>query len=73
MMKFMNTKSAIKRFKKRGETVRSLPMRRIIMYSSAITFALPLVIQYPELLQKLAVVPQSMASTGITKQETGLA
>jgi hypothetical protein len=73
MMNFMNAKSAIRCFKKRGETVRSLPIRRIITYSSAITFALPLVVQYPELLQKLAVVQQSMASTGITKQETGLA
>jgi hypothetical protein len=63
MMKFGNTKSAIKRFKKRSETVRALPIRRIITYSSAITFALPLVLQYPELLQKLAVVQQSIAST----------
>jgi hypothetical protein len=63
MMKFGNTQSAIKRFKKRSETVRALPIRRIITYSSAITFALPLVLQYPELLQKLAVVQQSIAST----------
>jgi hypothetical protein len=56
MREFMNTRSAIKRSKKRGETIRSLPARWIMTFSSAVTFALPLVVQYPELRQKLAAV-----------------
>jgi hypothetical protein len=70
MREFMNTRSAIKRCKKRGETIRSPTTIWIMTFASAVTFALPLVVQYLELRLKLAAVQQSMAGTGIIKPET---
>jgi hypothetical protein len=66
----MNTRSTIQLCKKRGgETIRSVPTRWIITCSIAVTFALPLIAQSPELQQKLAAVQQSMAANKMRLQK----
>jgi hypothetical protein len=65
----MNTRSTCQPCKKRGgETFRPVPIRWIITCSLALTFALPLVAQSPELQQKLAAVQQSMAANKMRLQ-----
>jgi hypothetical protein len=62
MWKFMTTRSATEWSEKRGETVRALPARWLMTCCSAVTLGIPLVVQYPELRQKLEKVQQSMAT-----------
>jgi hypothetical protein len=53
----MKTKSTIEGYLNReGENMRSFSAGGILRYSSAITFLLPLVAQYPDLRQKLEAV-----------------
>jgi len=52
-----------------GETIRRVPKRWIITCSIALTFALPLIAQSPELQQKLAAVQQSMAENKMRLQK----
>ncbi len=62
----MNTRSA---FQFGRKSVRFAPTPRIISCCIAITFALPLVAQGPELQQKLAAVKQSMAQNKLQLQK----
>jgi hypothetical protein len=65
----MNTRSAYQLGKKRGgEAIRFVPKRWIITCSIAVTFALPLIAQSPELQQKLAAVQQAMAANKMRLQ-----
>jgi hypothetical protein len=65
----MNTRSAIQPVSRLGEeTIRSVPKRWMIACSIALTFALPLIAQSPELQQKLAAVQQSMAANKMKLQ-----
>src|SRR6202046_3588951 len=66
----MNPRSALLLFKTRGgETIRFVPKRWMITCSIAVTFALPLIAQSPELQQKLAAVQQSMAANKVRLQK----
>jgi hypothetical protein len=66
----MNPRSALLLFKTRGgETIKFVPKRWMITCSIAVTFALPLIAQSPELQQKLAAVQQSMAANKVRLQK----
>jgi hypothetical protein len=54
--------------KPHGETIRRVPKRWMITCSIAMTFALPLIAQSPELQQKLAAVQESMAANKMRLQ-----
>jgi hypothetical protein len=67
---FMNMRSTVLLCKKRGgETIKLVSKRWIITSSIAMTFALPLIAQSPELQQKLAAVQESMAANKMKLQK----
>ena len=66
----MNMRSTVLLCKKRGgETIKLVSKRWIITCSIAMTFALPLIAQSPELQQKLAAVQESMAANKMRLQK----
>jgi len=66
----MNMRSTVLLCKKRGgETIKLVFKRWIITSSIAMTFALPLIAQSPELQQKLAAVQESMAANKMKLQK----
>jgi hypothetical protein len=66
----MNMRSTVLLCKKRGgEAIKLVSKRSIITCSIAMTFALPLIAQSPELQQKLAAVQESMAANKMRLQK----